>query len=224
VVKRALSPVAIKFEYLTRFPARWILEHRKVEGAVAKAVWLLLPLQYYVLTSLVGGYSSAAYLPAAMVTLVCLVAIFAVSCILAAVLWLGFADTFEQRCRIWASSLIVIWTASTFLLAISYFLGLRTNVQTDFVGGWVCSHLRSYLDCQGSYPSYDPRTWVVYLIYSFLALFFLQAIHVIWNFLHNRRQQVKSISWREPYSLIVITVNTSVMTMLYGTSTLPHGG
>jgi len=162
-------------------------------------------------------------LPAAMVTLVCLVAIFAVSCLLAA-LWFSFADTFEQRCRIWASSLIVIWTASTFLLAISYFVGLRTSVQTDFVGSWICSQRGLYFDCQGSYPSYDARTWVVYLIYSFLALFFLQVIRVIWNCLYGERQQTKSIGWREPYSLIVIAVNTSVMTMLYGTSTLPHGG
>ena len=43
-------------DYLMRFPVHWVLEDRRIEEFVVKAVWLLIPLEYYVLTRLPNGF------------------------------------------------------------------------------------------------------------------------------------------------------------------------
>jgi hypothetical protein len=120
---------------LTRFPVHWIVE-KGLDGVVVKGVWLLVPLEYYVLTRLDGGSSASAYLPAMAVGFVA--AVFASSAVIALVYPPGLSG-YEQRLRCWSLATIVTWGAMLVLLSLSYFFGSCMGQSRDVIENLVCS-------------------------------------------------------------------------------------
>jgi hypothetical protein len=117
-------PVPARFSQ-PRFPARWALESASAERNFARLLWLLVPLQYYVVTNLGHGLSADDLIPAVSITLISVVVIFFLSCIAAwfASWWSppdpGKGDTLTGRVRMWVVALMICTAASYFLLALS---------------------------------------------------------------------------------------------------------
>jgi hypothetical protein len=192
----------------TQFPVQWIL---KDSSRVAKFVWLLIPLQYYVLTTFPGGFKTDAYVPSAVMTLFCFIAIFGSSCCLGIFPLKGTRE-YAERVRLWAISLIVTWAVSLGLLAVLYFVGLRNKLNTDVIGACLCK----YLDCQDGYPSFQLSTLLSYFIYSIIAS--LMIVGAAWTSRYFRH----STNWGPNILPWVVIVNTLIMFCLYGASTWPH--
>src|ERR1700675_4146762 len=78
----ATPPASGRFS-LPRFPARWVVGSAKAEPIFARLLWLLVPLQYYVVTNIVHGLSGDDLVPAVALSLTSIVAIFLLSCVAA---------------------------------------------------------------------------------------------------------------------------------------------
>lgn len=117
------SPASGRFS-LPRFPARWAVESAGAEGIFARLLWLLVPLQYYVLTNLPHGLSGDDVIPAVALSLMSVVVIFVLSY---AVAWLVSVvrpqdpkrDIFSGRVRMWVVALMIGTAAGYLLLALS---------------------------------------------------------------------------------------------------------
>src|SRR5262245_1156459 len=89
------------------FPVNWIVDNPRLEGSFARAVWLVIPLQYYVLTRFPNGFGLEAYTASAVVALASIVALLAVSCILAVAF--GWSARKYDHSAEWFSGAVRIW-------------------------------------------------------------------------------------------------------------------
>jgi hypothetical protein len=120
---------------LPRFPTRWAVESAAAEGVFARLLWLLVPLQYYVVTNIGRGLSSDDLVPAVILSLASVVVIFLLSCLaawLSSVLWPPRPeqdDNLTRRVRMWVTALMISTAAAYFLLALSL---LATHVAITY--------------------------------------------------------------------------------------------
>src|SRR5688500_18879444 len=105
-------------KYWLRFPVNRVINNPRLEGIAAKAIWLVIPLQYYVLTRFSGGFSVESYVPAAAMALTCVTVIIFVSWALALVH--PRDGSYRLRGRGLTIALLMIWSAALALLASSY--------------------------------------------------------------------------------------------------------
>jgi hypothetical protein len=110
---------------LPRFPARWAVASAEAERIFARLLWLLVPLQYYVMTHMARGLSIGDLIPIVSLSLVSVVVIFILSCVVA---WLAsllrpqdpeHGDTLTGRVKIWVVALLIATAAAYALLALS---------------------------------------------------------------------------------------------------------
>src|ERR1700694_770756 len=106
---------------MPRFPVGWIVDHRSIERGIVRAVWFVIPLEYYLLTTFSNGFEVSDFGAAAAVSLIYLLMLFAISS-LVALLYTRMKGDFDPLLRIWSITLIVTWSASLTLLAFSTFI------------------------------------------------------------------------------------------------------
>ena len=110
--------------WLPRFPVRWAIESASVERNFARLLWLLVPLQYYVVANVDRGLAATDVIPAVVITLLSVVIIFLLSCLAAlGASWLSprgsaQSETYTGRVRMWVIALMICTAAGYFLFAL----------------------------------------------------------------------------------------------------------
>jgi len=199
---------------LPQFPVDWIEDNSALLEFFAKAVWALVPLQYYVLTHISGGFSYTDYVPAAVLALA---GVFTVSVVSSAIGLLHLSDR-EQHARAWGIALLLTWGASLALLVLSYALGpaflYPGNDTDDVISHYVCPIWR----CP-NYPDLGWKTFVIYLIYSALAVaIVVPLIHFLRKRFGRKGETTEATKQRtadlNPNLLVVVLVNAALLTVL----------
>ncbi len=147
------------------FPVNRLIADPRLEGVAAKAIWLVIPLEYYVLTRLDGGISVDSYVPAAAMALICVVAIIVASSIIALVY--PRRESYANRVRSLTVSLLAIWGSSLALLALSYFVTSilsPSHVPHDIIEDFICRRWKCNV-----YPDITWQTFTGYAAYSMAA-------------------------------------------------------
>jgi hypothetical protein len=210
-----------------RFPANWLVNNPGTEGFFSKAIWFVLPFQYYVLTQFTGGFGSEAYVASAMVALISIAALFVVSCLFAlSTYWTRHAgdamarapNDYGNAVRMWSIALIVTWATAHVVLAVSYFVGKAGPGKADIVHRLLCDLTGSA--CKWTHPNFGPQTIAEYFIYALIALALLLGA----RFVHRKLTWVRTSHspTREPHILVVAMIVAGLMTLINGATTLPH--
>lgn len=197
-----------------RFPSRWIVSRQSTESFFSKAIWLILPLQYWVFTQFPGGIADA-YVAAAMLALISMGALFAIGCLFS-LAYLGFRGRYAIGVRMWSIALIVTWAVSYAVLAVSYLVG--DSKYGDVLHGAFCRALP--IDCNGPHPDFGWVTGAEYLIYTGTAVLVL----VLASMIHRRIAEAPVVKAPigDPYAVIVIATIAGLMVLVNGATTLPH--
>jgi hypothetical protein len=211
-----------------RFPSNWIVARRGTEGFFSKAIWFVLPIQYYVLNRFPGGLNDA-YVASAMVALMSIASLFAASCIFALVHYRrpekafdsalkepgGFGRRYALGVRMWAIALIVTWAMVHVVLALSYLVG---GGRGDVVHWYAC--VLQTGGCQKTHPDFSWLTVLEYAFYATVAV----GILALARFLHLKwtRAAHKSSEAPEPNLIVVILTVSGLMTLINGATTWPH--
>jgi hypothetical protein len=152
-----------------RFPANRLINDPRLEGVAGKTIWLVIPLEYYVLTRFDGGMNLYSFLPAAVMALICVISIIVASACIAIV----YPPSCEYSTRVWGLTIanLSIWAGMLALLALSYFTtSLLLGFPEDLVGTLVCNK-RCF-----RYPAVTWQTFLSYLIYAGLAALILSLL------------------------------------------------
>jgi hypothetical protein len=201
---------------LPQFPVDWIEENPALLEFFAKAVWALVPLQYYVLTHISGGLSYTDYVPAAVLALA---GVFALSIIGSLIGLISHRSNREQHARAWGIALLLTWGASLGLLALAYALGpaflYPATVDTnDTISHYLCP----IWGCP-NYPGFGLDTFFIYLIYSILAVAVIVPLIYRLGKGFGTKGEVaeaakQSAANLNPNLLIVVLINASLLTLL----------
>ncbi len=146
-----------------RFPGNRLVDNARLEGAAAKAIWLVIPLEYYVLTRFQGGLAVDSFVPAAAMALISVLAMITASAVVA--LMFPWGGRYVARFRGWAVALLTIWGISLALLALSYFATFHYMQEYHDVFGklicdkWGCAR----------YPGISWQTLLAYGLYAVVA-------------------------------------------------------
>jgi len=197
-----------------RFPLGRIVGSQTLEDAVARLVWITIPLEFYVLTRFSGGVSVNDHIA---VTVIALAAILLVLLVSVAVALVARArDTsFEQRVRVWSVSLILTWAAALALLALGYGVGQLFGGSQDVVAAILFPRLDRALLGYGRYPHLlDPTTFLIYLCYAAGGLVFLNVVARLFG------GEPEGTRAAGPSALSVAALSAFVMMVLHGASVL----
>jgi hypothetical protein len=212
---RGLRPMTFWRELLPGFPVKWVTENPKIEGFFAKAVWLGVPLQYYVLTHFAGGIKQDAYVPTAMFSLISILMLILLSCVFALFSSLG-NEIYSRRVRMWSIALIIGWSATLLLLALSYYIGVSASLNGEIAEHFLCRKL----DCQGPFPSFQLPTIISYSIYSVLAVSLIGLIRyfqITWSKTKPNGPLTRASETAEPNMIVVACTVTILMTLMNST-------
>lgn len=210
-----------------RFPARWAVENTGTESIFARGLWLLVPLQYYVVTHIPHGLSGDDLIPAVTLSLMAVAVIFVLSC---AAAWLAaivkrpdpaLGDTLTGRVRMWVVALMIC-TAAAYLPAALSLFGRQIALAHDIVlyGDIVTDALTRLLDGVGV----DRETiralafWiqaVASFVYAFTAV-----IAVTLMLRRSRRGQAGAAAGQEPGAISVGLVVACLMTAVNYAATM----
>lgn len=108
-----------------RFPVAILVADKRLQFWVPKLIWLVIPMEYYVITSFSGGFDTESYLSVVIFSVVCVFA-FLITGFVAAVL-LPFEGTLHARSRGMVTSLLCVWGTVLLLQFASYFLTFSTQ-------------------------------------------------------------------------------------------------
>jgi hypothetical protein len=201
----AASVVSIAYNKIPRFPVLWVVDSPRVESGIVKAIWFVIPLEYYLVTSSSAGFPRNAFGAAAIFVLLYIILLFGISSLLATI---GRREFYERRLRIWSISLIVTWGATVALVALAHFLSsLREGRHNDLVADIICQP-----SCVPEYPAPYGRTILIYAIYSAIALLILEVL--------SRRRPASQASssnnnWYQPDVIAVVAINALTMTAMH---------
>ncbi|MGA7997796.1 MAG: hypothetical protein WCA28_23225 [Bradyrhizobium sp.] len=209
---------------LPRFPVRWAVESAAAERIFSRLLWLLVPLQYYVVTHIGRGFSPDDLIPAVLLSLISVVVIFVLSC---AAAWLASPldetrdDSWTGRVRMWVVALMICTAACYLLLALSL---VATHVAIDhgvrIYGDLVTDRLMWLLRICGlsreTMETLDlPLLALANLIYAFAALLGIALLHRA-----LRRGAASPSSTQEPGMISVGVVVAVVMTVANALATM----
>ena len=184
----AMPPASSRFS-LPRFPVRWAVESDAAERHFARLLWLLVPLQYYVVTNLGHGLSANDLIPAVSLTLITVLVIFFVSCAAAVLASAVYpldpaqGDTMTGRVRMWVVALMMCTAAGYFLLALSLAAAhIAINRNVTIYGDLVTDRLTWLMRAFGlSQQAVDALSLYLLalanLIYAFAALLMIVLLH-----------------------------------------------
>lgn len=196
------------------FPGNELINNGRLQSAVAKAIWLVIPLEYYVLTRLDGGIDLGSFIPAATMSLVCVVAIIAIGTIAAIVR--PRTTQYVASVRGWTVALLTIWSVALSLLALSYFAtSCVIGVHEDIVGTLVCSHW----GCT-QYPNISWQTFLAYFCYAVFAAFATARLIRIIPQAAEPGVQTSQDRISEPNLIVAAVLVAAIMMVLHRASTL----
>jgi len=185
---------------LTRFPVDWILASRRFEEAVVRGcVWVLIPLEYVVLTRLPGG-GGANDLAFAATAVVCVAIVLASGAVIA--IYPRDASTYEERLRRLSVAMIVTWGVTLALLLVWYFSIWRFVVlggggSRDVLANPVAAGLR----------------WLaVNFVFVFIAIALIVAASLWWRM----RYASPHSNACNPNIFVVAGVNAVLMALVHG--------
>ena len=216
-LQRADRGPIIPLPTVPRFPVSWIVEHPDIERGFVRAVWFVIPLEYYLLTTFSNGFEVSDFGAATAVSLIYLLVLFTLSAFLAAAAAVGgrHKGGFDPLLRIWSITLIVTWSASLALLALSTFASVNLKylipllgVKYDVVTHLVCEVFSS---CLRTPPALTWQTFVVYLVYTSAALALI--VYASRRFNPERHVSGALRGHREPNLIAVCIVNAAIMTV-----------
>ena len=215
----ARPPATGRFS-LPRFPVRWAVESAAAERNFARLLWLLLPLQYYVVTNVGQGLSADDLIPAVSLTLISVLVIFFLSCVAASLASVvrpldpEQGDTLTGRVRMWVVALMMGTAAGYFLLAVSLLdMQIAVNRGATIYGDPVTDRLMWLLRACGlSQQAIDtlglPLLVIANLTYAFTALVAIMLVHRA-----LRRGPASPAVPREPSAIWVGLIVAVVMTL-----------
>lgn len=201
-------PVA-QYDWL-HFPYHRLVGNRKLEAVTARVIWLAIPLEYYVLTRIPGGLRNVHAVAVVLVSLLAVMGVLAISVVIAALS--GPRVNFNERLQGWSVSLVLNWVVAVFLLALGYLLSASPN--DDVVHQFLSERLKLNI-ALGNYPHIlDPQTFVVYLIYSAVALGLVMAIA------HRFGSGADDSARVAPNVLVLAPLTALLMMLLHGATNL----
>ncbi len=120
IARKRAAWAAVSRHGWCNFPVRQIAGSPRVVGAVARTIWVVIPLQYYILTTINQGFAAGGYLATAAVAITSVVAIVIVAG-LASLLWF-WRGRLADRIHSVAIALLAVWGGAVALVALSYFV------------------------------------------------------------------------------------------------------
>lgn len=204
-----------------RFPSMWIVASPASEDLFSKIVWLILPLQYYVLSKFPTGLRGE-YVAVALVTVVSIASLFGVGLLFALPYYRTsvrgaqslrdvedrFGSRYALAVRIWAIALIVSWMSVYVVLAVSYAIGGEDG---DLLGQLVCS-LRPMDECNGAGPKLRPLYFFEYFAYSLIAVLLVMSIAAIHRKLKGAEDEPSPLA--EPNPVYVVATIAILLTLI----------
>ena len=201
---------------MPRFPVGWIVDHPSIERGIVRAVWFVIPLEYYLLITFSNGFEVSDFGAAAAVALIFLLVLFAISSLLALLFTRKNGD-FDPLLRIWSITLIVTWSASLTLLAFSTFISTHLKslspvlrLDFDVVTHLVCV---TFWSCLRTPPALTWQTFVIYLFYTAIALTLI--LFASRRLDRDRRRSEALSGHSEPNLIAVCLVNAAIMTVFH---------
>lgn len=196
------------------FPGNKLIDDERLQGLAAKAIWLVIPLEYYVLTRFDGGIDQNSFIPAAAMALICVLAMIATSAFVALI----YPSTayYVARVRGWTIALLSIWSAALSLIALSYFVtSYFNNVHEDVVGTFICYHW----GCS-NYPSISWQTLVAYFLYAIVAACIATSSIRMTPLAHQPDGQIMHDKIEEPNIFVAAILVSVIMMILHRASTV----
>jgi hypothetical protein len=120
------SPPARRKFALPRFPSQWFVGAESTERIFGRLLWLLVPLQYWVVTHIARGLAKDDLLPSVALSLMSVAAIFILSYVIAwfASVWRGKnpdqKESLTGPVRMWVVALMINTATGYALLALSF--------------------------------------------------------------------------------------------------------
>jgi hypothetical protein len=197
--------------FMSPFPVGWIVGNSSIEAPVVKAVWLVVPLEYYLVTGFSAGFKLNEFGPAAVFSLLYVSVLFAASCLVAL---LGPTNSYSARVRIWSIALIVVWSTSIVLVAFSTFVGKSFGLDFDVIAHVVCHDVWSCADKE--YPAARRQTFLIYAIYSLAAFLLLLFLSERFKARKCRESEgsVENVCGG-PNAVAVVLLNALIMTAMH---------
>ncbi|MGY2811998.1 hypothetical protein [Bradyrhizobium sp. USDA 4506] len=120
----------------SRFPVNLLVAGYGLRRWVPKLIWLVIPLEYYVITRFAGGVSTESYLSAVIFSVICVLSFLLAGFVLAGIL--PARVDLQSRRRGAVAALLIVWGTSLLLLALSYWLthlwyGYPEDILADLV-------------------------------------------------------------------------------------------
>jgi len=188
----------------SRFPAGWAVESASSERFSARLIWLLVPIQYYVLTHLAGGVAVGDLLSVVVLTMTSFIALFFLSFLLASfVAWRNPDQDRRALTRMWMIALLMGTTCTYAVFALSLWIGIRQGLTADVVGDFLF-----WRSADGvRIPGLNYQTIASYLIYSSIAMLLILLIRLMsW-----RMASRTTAALAEPPFFVVAVFVTAVM-------------
>lgn len=163
--QRALAPpTPSSIPDWMRFPVNAVIGDPRFQRIAGKAIWLVVPLEYYVLTSFNGGIALDSYVPAAAMALTCVLAVAFTAALLA---W-AYRNPLDYRNRVHGITvaLLSIWATAILLIATSYFATSMAGAPRDVLADFLCSRWPCV-----NHPRIIWQTLLAYFGYSLAAAF-----------------------------------------------------
>ncbi|KWV58283.1 hypothetical protein AS156_36445 [Bradyrhizobium macuxiense] len=104
----------------SHFPVNLLVADYGLRRWVPKLIWLVIPLEYYVITRFSGGVSTESYLSAVIFSVICVLSFLLAGFVLAGIMPVR-ADL-QSRRRGAVAALLIVWGTSLLLIALSYWL------------------------------------------------------------------------------------------------------
>ena len=118
---------AIEFPKWSRLPVTLLVADLGLRRWVPKLIWLVIPLEYYVITRFAGGLSTESYLSAVIFSAICVLS-FLVAGFVVALAWPSKAKL-QSRSRGAVAALLIVWSTALLLMALSCWLTLMSTGQ-----------------------------------------------------------------------------------------------
>ncbi|MEH2612969.1 hypothetical protein [Bradyrhizobium sp. AZCC 1693] len=207
------------------FPAYWVVENSAIEDFFAKFIWLIVPLQYGLLTQIARGLDPGDYTVAALLSLSSMVLLLIAGSATAGVVLVIFKrarGNYQQVARMWVVSLLISWAGANFLYAGSLICGYVWEWNGDLLGDSLRILMVDRLKILKEVDVVPGRNWptfLSYLIFAYLSVavcFLVRVLHIRFS-----RQRGPSPPLPEPDLIWPGVVVATVMMFINVVATAP---
>jgi hypothetical protein len=234
---RSHAPAYVKDTLLHRFPVNSVITQPGFDRFAVRSFWVLIPLQYYVLTTLPAGFSDDAYIACAAVALG-VVLIFMASSGAVGAVYPKRPDgdnTYAERVRSLMIATLLVWSASLILLSCSYAVTSVRSKPVDLIETILCGRHQFQMSCI-DHPDVRLTSFVIYGVYASLAAGILMGLFwaLTWWRIRKKLRSTQQVASPDsppatensanalpgPHVLLVVTLVTGVMTLMHTAATM----